>query len=336
MSKRGVIIGKFYPPHKGHEHLIRQGLSQADQLTVIICDKEGQNIPGELRAEWLREMFPQVTVVVVEDLLGDTDSQGWAEFTIKILGYRPDAVFTSEKYGDDYARFLGARHVLVDLDRKTVPISATSIRKNPLSCWDHLSPCVRAYYAKRVCIVGAESTGKTTMARALGDYYQTTWVPEYGRMYSEGRWKTLETDGWRTDEFVHIARQQDLMEDAFARSCRKILFCDTDSFATSLWHERYVGHIAKEVEEVSVGRKCDLCFLADTDIPFVQDGLRDGEKIRKSMQERFRQELERRKKPYIVLSGSHEQRMKKAIEICDKLLMQEQVPVGRHSGGHNT
>lgn len=320
MSKRGVIIGKFYPPHKGHEYLIQQGLSQVDQVTVIICDKEGQSIPGELRAQWLREIFPQATVVVVEDLLGDTDSQGWAEFTIKILGYRPDVVFTSEKYGDNYSKFLGARHVLVDLDRKTVPICATSIRKDPLSCWEHMSPCVRAHFAKRVCIVGAESTGKTTMAKALGDHYQTTWVPEYGRMYSEGRWKSLETDAWRTDEFVHIARQQNTMEDAFARSCRKILFCDTDSFATSLWHERYVGHIAKEVDDVSAGRKYDLYFLADVDIPFVQDGLRDGEKIRESMHERFRQELERRKKPFIVLSGSHEQRIKKAIQECDKLI----------------
>jgi HTH-type transcriptional regulator, transcriptional repressor of NAD biosynthesis genes len=323
MSQRGVVIGKFYPPHKGHEYLITKGLAEVDQLTVIVCDKKGQSIPGELRAAWLREMVPQATVVVVDDVLDDADSKGWAEFTIKILGYRPDVVFTSEKYGDNYVKFLGARHVLIDFDRKTVPICATSIRKDPLSCWEHMSPCVRAHFAKRVCIVGAESTGKTTMAKALGDHYQTTWVPEYGRMYFEGRWKSLETDAWRTDEFVHIARQQNTMEDAFARSCRKILFCDTDSFATSLWHERYVGKIAKEVDDVSAGRQCNLYFLADVDIPFVQDGLRDGEKIRHSMHERFRQELERRKKPFVVLSGSHERRMKMAVEACDKLMASE-------------
>ena len=323
MSKRGVIIGKFYPPHKGHEYLIQQGLSNADQLTVIICDKKGQSIPGELRAAWLRELFPKATVIVVEDLLEDTDSEGWAKFTIKTLGYRPDIVFTSEKYGYNYAKFLRAQHVLVDIDRKAVPICATMIRNKPLANWDHLSPCVQAYYAKRVCVVGAESTGKTMLAKALGDHYQTSWVPEYGRIYSEGRWKSLETEGWRTDEFVHIARQQNLMEDAFARHCRKILFCDTDSFATSLWHERYVGHVAKDVDNVSAGRKYDLYVLADVDIPFVQDGLRDGEKIRKSMQERFRQELEGRKKPFLVLSGTHEQRMKRAIEVCDKLMATE-------------
>jgi HTH-type transcriptional repressor of NAD biosynthesis genes len=40
---------------------------------------------------------------------------------------------------------------------------------------------------KRVLIVGAESTGKTTLAIALAEHYQTTWVPEFGRLYTEAR-----------------------------------------------------------------------------------------------------------------------------------------------------
>ena len=39
--KTGVVIGKFYPPHRGHKHLIDTAQAQADQVTVIVCDEDG-------------------------------------------------------------------------------------------------------------------------------------------------------------------------------------------------------------------------------------------------------------------------------------------------------
>ncbi|HKY04356.1 MAG TPA: ATP-binding protein, partial [Blastocatellia bacterium] len=60
---------------------------------------------------------------------------------------------------------------------------------------------------KRVCLVGAESTGKTTIARALAEYYKTVWVPEYGREYSEEH-LTGRGYRWRSEEFTHIAARQ--------------------------------------------------------------------------------------------------------------------------------
>jgi len=37
----------------------------------------------------------------------------------------------------------------------------------------------------RICLLGAESTGKTTLAAALAVAYETVWNPEYGRVYTE-------------------------------------------------------------------------------------------------------------------------------------------------------
>lgn len=318
--KRGIVIGKFYPPHKGHKYLIEQGCSQVDQLTVIICDHKAQKIPAQLRAAWLKEMVPQAQVLVVDDCIADDDSKGWAGYTVKILGYVPDVVFTSENYGDAYARFMGAKHIQIDKERKVVSISARQIRSDPLKYWDYLEPCVRAYFAKRICVVGAESSGTTTMARALAEYYRTVWVPEFGREYSEAKLLTGEADKWTTDEFIFIAERQNKIEDEYARICNKILICDTDSFATSLWQERYEGFMSQEVEVLSNGRHYDLYFLTDVDIPFVQDGTRDGEHIRFNMHKRFEDELKKKNKAYIVLSGSHTQRLKVAIEVCDKVI----------------
>jgi NadR type nicotinamide-nucleotide adenylyltransferase len=185
MTERGVIVGKFYPPHRGHKYLIDTGQAQVDRLTVIICWKPGENPPGWLRAAWLKEIHPEVKVIALEDTLPGDDSRAWAENTIKVLGYVPEVVFTSEDYGYPYAAFMGSRHVQVDKARRVVPVSGTAVRANPLKCWDYLEPCVRAFYARRVCLVGAESTGKTTLAAALAAHYRTNWVAEYGREYSE-------------------------------------------------------------------------------------------------------------------------------------------------------
>jgi NadR type nicotinamide-nucleotide adenylyltransferase len=318
--KKGIVIGKFYPPHKGHSYLIETALSAVDQLTVIVCDKQGQLIPGSLRARWIKEIHPDADVMVIDDIVPDDDSKGWAEHTLRILGYRPDVVFTSEDYGHAYAYHMGCEHVCVDKDRKTVPISATKIRECPLAHWEYLQPCVREHFARRIVILGAESTGTTTMARALADHYKTCWVPEFGRTYSEGKITAGDASLWRTDEFVFIAEEQNKMEDALARTCNKVLICDTDSFATELWHERYMGFMSDEVAHMSAGRTYDHYFLTDVDIPFVQDGLRDGEHIRGAMHKRFIEELERRGKSYTILSGSHEQRIKRAIKICDAIL----------------
>ena len=69
---------------------------------------------------------------------------------------------------------------------------------------------------KRVVIIGAESTGKTTLATALAEHYQTAWVPEFGRLYTEAR--RYRGELWRSDEFTYIAIEQARMEDALAQN----------------------------------------------------------------------------------------------------------------------
>jgi NadR type nicotinamide-nucleotide adenylyltransferase len=317
---RGLAIGKFYPPHAGHRHLVETGRARVDRMTVIVCHREGQTIDGTVRAAWLREMCPGVEVLVVPDIVPEDDSRGWADYTRRVLGYAPDVVFTSEEYGERYAGFLGAAHVMVDRERRTVSVSATEIRADPLRHWERLAPCVRAHYARRVCVVGAESTGTTTMARALAAHYRTTWVPEFGRAYWEARMYGPGAPRWETREFVFIATEQNRLEDELARSCNRLLVCDTDALATAIWHERYVGVAAPEVEALSAGRAYALYLLTGLDAPFEQDGTRDGERIRPWMHRRFEEELRRRGQPHLLLEGPHEARLARALAACDGIL----------------
>jgi HTH-type transcriptional regulator, transcriptional repressor of NAD biosynthesis genes len=320
MAKRGLVIGKFYPPHRGHKYLIDSAQSQVDQLVVLVCDKAGQLPPAALRASWLREIHPAADVRVIKDIGHDDDSQIWADYTRQILGYAPDVVFTSEDYGQTYARLMGSQHIMVDKARTCVPISGTRVRQNPLTCWDFLEPPVRAYYVRRVVLVGAESTGKTTLAAALAEHYRTVWVPEYGREYTYIKVERGDFDTWTPDEFVLIANEQNTLEDKLAREANRVLICDTDAFATTIWHRRYVGERHPAVEAIAAPRKYALYLLPDIKTPFVQDGVRDGEHIREWMQGVFVQELERLGKPYAHIAGTHEQRMVQAIKLIDGLL----------------
>ena len=321
MPGRGLIVGKFYPPHRGHKHLIDFARSRVDELSVIVCQKPGESPEGELRADWLREIHPDAKVLLIDDVYDEQDSRVWAENSVRWLGFVPDVVFTSEDYGERFAHFLGCEHILVDKDRRSVPISGTKVRSNPLDCWGFIEAPVRAWYAKRICLVGTELTGKTTLAQMLAERYQTVWVPEYGREYSE---RKLTEDGgsnWLSEEFTLIAKIQCERENEAARRANKVLICDTDAFATGVWHRRYIGERSPEVEAIADGhRRPDLYLLTNVNIPFVQDGTRDGEFIREWMHETFVAELTVQRRPFRLISGALQDRFDSAVGYIDGLM----------------
>jgi HTH-type transcriptional repressor of NAD biosynthesis genes len=318
MFKHGLVIGKFYPPHRGHKYLIDTAVARCESVTVIVCWKKSQRISGVLRAQWIQSIHPTVQVKLLDDdRLADDDSVAWAEHTLSVLGAAPDAVFTSEAYGDPYASFMGSVHVLVDKER--VPVSGTMVRKDPVKYAEYLEPIVRAYFTRRICIVGAESTGTTTLAKDLASHYQTVWVPEYGRLFSEGKQFGDHYAAWRSDEFVSIAQAQSQLEDTMAAASNGLLFADTDAFATGIWHERYLGVRSTAVEALAARRRPALYLLTGDDIPFVQDGLRDGEHIRHGMHRRFIERLQEDGRLFVLVVGDRAKRLQQAVAAVEAI-----------------
>lgn len=235
-------------------------------------------------------------------------------------------------------RRFGATPVTVDIARKARPVSGTAVRRDPERCWRHLAAPVRAGLARRVVVVGAESTGTTTMARALAEHYQarggvwsgTQWVPEYGRAYSEEKYASLLAASpnalfadvtWTSPDFELIAERQLADENAAAGAGSPVLFCDTDPLATTIWHERYMGTRNPQVESIAARANHHLWLLTDDEgVPFEDGGLRDGEHVRTWMTDRFREELTGRNLPHILLTGPHADRLRTAVTAVDTLL----------------
>lgn len=166
---------------------------------------------------------------------------------------------------------------------------------------------------RRICILGAESTGKTTLAIDLAKHYHTCWVPEYGRTYTEGRIYTKKSE-WESWEFTFIAQQQNAFEDALEKVANKLLICDTDAFATGIWHEKYMGFVSEEVKQLYKNRKYDLYIVTDPQTPYAKDEIRVGEDSRLWMHKRFIDELEKERKKYMIVKGSRDERTQKAVE----------------------
>ncbi|MFI0371134.1 AAA family ATPase [Actinomadura sp. 1N219] len=352
----GLVIGKFYPPHAGHHHLIDVAAAACDRVSVVVAASSVESIPLPLRTAWLRETHPQphVEIIpVVDDVEIDYGSDEiWSAHvaafragvaTASGLGVSVppvDAVFSSEAYGPELARRFSAVHVPVDPSRERFPVSSTAVRDDPVGNWEFLAPAVRGHLARRVVVVGAESTGTTTLARALAAHYAdrggawaaTRWVPEYGRTFTEEKLAAarraagdpslwLDDLAWESADFTRIAEHHAALEDAAARSGSPLLVCDTDAFATAIWHERYLGSPAPEVEAVHERTPHQLWILTDPEgVPFEQDGWRDGASIRSWMSGRFEEELEERALPHITVTGPHENRLAAAVAATEDLL----------------
>ena len=318
--KLGITVGKFYPFHRGHDYLIRQAKAQVDHLVVLLGYKPTQAIAGSVRAGWIRALHPDVEVLEVLEDIPDAP-QPWADRALALLGGRQPAVaFTSESYGTAWAAAMGAAHLAVDPARQQFPISGTALRADLAAHWSMLTPPTKAYFAKRICVIGVESSGTTTLAQALAQHYQTVWVPEYGRWYWEGRRYLPDAATWASEEFICIARGQTAWEDDLAMKANRLLICDTDPLATHVWHRRYCNEYSAAVERIADDRQYNLYILTAPDFGFVQDGTREGEQMRLEMHQWFLEVLRQKQRPYILVVGSHEQRMAIATAEIDRLL----------------
>lgn len=310
----GVVIGKFNPPHLGHLHLIEQAAAQVQQLFVIVCDRPDQTIRAARRAAWLQADAPgNAAVMLTPDDLPEL-SEPWAKRVLEILPTPPSIAFTSEPWGSAWAAHMGAIHVAVDEHRNTVPISATRIRADLGGNFQWLIPAARQALARRVAVVGAESTGKSTLAEALARELRSIWVPEHGRWYWEGR-RYLSDQSWTSDEFRRIASSQiRLANDLARRASTGLVIADTDALVTAVWHERYLGSSDPEIETLASSSTPDLYLVCAPDFDWVQDGTRESERHRMAMHAGILERVGRARCQAALLQGSQEGRLAKALE----------------------
>jgi HTH-type transcriptional repressor of NAD biosynthesis genes len=317
----GLVLGKFYPPHRGHQLLVSFAQAYVDDLTILVETNRRETIPGLQRVEWMRDLFPHSRVLHLTDENPQSPNEHpdfwniWLQSIRRHLPMGPDYVFASEEYGQPLAQVLGATFIPCNIARDIMSISGTAVRADPLRNWEYLPEIVRPYFLKRVCIVGGESSGKSTLAAALAAELKTKHVPEYARIYLERR------GGLCTkDDMLPIARGQVALETALAREANRVLISDTDALLSQVWSEFLFNGVSPELQALADKQHFDLYLLLSPDLPWVADTVRYLPHQRQEFFERCRTLLEDTKRPYVIISGSGDARLQNALNAVRSLL----------------
>lgn len=325
----GLIIGKFMPLTLGHIGLIEFGLKHCEKLIIGVCSNALEPIEGETRYGWVKKYYSEnlrVKVIhITEELPSSSQSSReisklWSEY-LKVEFPEVSVIIASEKYGEYLAEYMGIDYRLFDVDRKTIPISATQVRENPFKYWDYLPEIVKPYYIKKVCIYGPDSCGKSTLTMDLAKHYKTTFVPELARNMFE--WSALNIDELNLNHLEQFARLQREAVKSMTHFANKVLICDSDNITTQIYSEIYCGKITEEIKSYE-NIEYDLYLLLDIDNPYVEEAQRNLKHRREEMFNRFKVELERRNIKYILINGSWEERFNKSVCEIDKVIFNNQ------------
>ena len=326
----GLVVGKFWPPHRGHQLLLETAATQVSELLVLVyANPDSAALPAAVRAQWLRELYrgdelavgPRIGNTplrifalsaaadgVPPDAADDATHREFVRHWLARQGLTVDVVFTSEAYGPGFAAHLGVPHVAVDEARQAVPVSGTRVRANPAAYTQYLHPLVAAQLGvvppaavPRAVFLGAESSGKSTLCAALAEACGTAWVPEYGRTLHEQKHGNL-----AFEDLLYIARRHAELEDEAAAQATGVLFCDTNAATTALYSYYYFHRCDPALQAMAAvcGRRYAHTFVCAPTVPFEQDGWRGPEALRSFQHGAILMQLDFYGIPFTLLEGS--------------------------------
>ena len=162
--------------------------------------------------------------------------------------------------------------------------------------------------ARRVALLGGESSGKTTLARALAHALHTVWVPEYGRQLWEELRQTLDQP-----QLLHVAQRQVEWEEQALPQARRWLVCDTTPLTTLQYCLHDHGQAPAALHALA-RRHYDLQVMCGPDFAFVQDGCRRDDSFRRQQHQWTLQQLALQGVQPLLVQGSVEQRLQQVLQ----------------------
>lgn len=166
----------------------------------------------------------------------------------------------------------------------------------------------------RIAVIGAESTGKSTLVKELANYYKTTFVSEYARDY----FNEHSIENYSIDVFDKIYRTQLENEKKELEKAKRFLFCDTTLITGKIWSEEVFGTTAQFIHENWHQTFYDLYLVTQNDVPWVADGQRKNSNNRDELLRKNIELLQLLKAKFYLVNGLGEQRLKNAVNYINR------------------
>lgn len=170
-------------------------------------------------------------------------------------------------------------------------------------------------HIKRIAVVGPECTGKSDLCSFLAEYYNTEWVPEYARGYLDNLVRP-----YGEHDLLTIAHGQLRLEDTYAHTANKMLFCDTNLYVIKVWSEFKFNRCHPEILKQIENRTYDLYLLTYIDIPWEADPLREHPEHREKLYSIYRDELKNQSTPFVEIKGMGDERRRISIDAVNSII----------------
>ena len=331
LFRHALVLGKCLPPHQGHLALVRFACAWADRVTVLVEQRPDESVPVDIRCAWLREALGSNDGAVrVQALLGDQpqapppDAEGAAAFwrhwslLLRREAGGVDAVVSGDDYGARLAADQGA--TWIPFDRTVLPISATAFKASPWANWPWLIEPARAALVRRLVVVGAESTGKSTLAGHLARtaHPPTLALPEYAEHWIRRQGTgVLEMRDWQAFLAGQVAQRT-----AWLPQAGPWIVEDSHALTTAVWAERLgQPEIAQAALALARVDRPHHVLLMAPGVPWVDAPHRMRPDDGDWFTDAFRRQLEVWDWPHTVVTGSTwTERTHRATEVRDRLL----------------
>lgn len=177
-----------------------------------------------------------------------------------------------------------------------------------------------------VALLGAESTGKTTLAQEIGAALaarglSVAVVAEVLREFCDAQARTPR----RNEQAAIAAAQSERIDAAAAR--HEIVVADTSAMMIAIYSDLVFADASLYASALAAQRRCDLTLVTALDLPWQSDGLqRDGAHVRAPVDALLRTALAGAGISFTTIAGVGDERVAAALRAIDAALATRGAP----------